>query len=85
VHDRFTGVPGRLDGSELVPFVDLSIVNELDVIEQNPALLEKHGAYFGDLFTRWAPATSPAVAAEARRVLRGRPPRQVSGGVASGT
>jgi hypothetical protein len=69
VHDRFTGRPVRLDASQLVPFVDLSIVNELDVIEQNPAMLEKHGTYFGDLFSRWAPATSPAVAAEARRVL----------------
>ncbi|MGW3612447.1 DUF6817 domain-containing protein [Micromonospora sp. NPDC005163] len=69
VHDRFTGQPQRLNAAQLVPFVDLSIVNELDVIEQNPAMLEKHGTYFHDLFTRWAPATSPTVVAEARRVL----------------
>jgi hypothetical protein len=72
VHDRFTGNSEQLDLSQLVPFVDLSIVNELDVIEQNPAMLEKHGNYFGDLFTRWAPVTSPSVIAEARRVLAGR-------------
>jgi hypothetical protein len=69
VHDRFTGSSWLLDASQLVPFVDLSIVNELDVLEQNPALLEKHRSYFEGLFTRWAPATSPAVLAEARRVL----------------
>jgi hypothetical protein len=71
VHDRFTGQPQRLNAVQLVWFVDLSIVNELDVIEQNPAMLEKHGTYFGDLFTRWAPATSPTVIAEAHRVLSG--------------
>jgi hypothetical protein len=72
VHDRFAGQLEHLAASQLVPFVDLSIVNELDVIEQNPAMLEKHGDYFGDLFTRWAPVTSPSVVAEARRVLTGR-------------
>ena len=72
VHDRFTGQLEHLTASQLVPFVDLSIVNELDVIEQNPALLEKHGHYFRDLFTRWAPVTSPSVVAEARRVLTSR-------------
>jgi hypothetical protein len=71
VHDRFTDQSRRLDASQLVAFVDLSIVNELDVIEQNPAMLKKHGNYFRDLFTRWAPATSPPVAAEAGRVLAG--------------
>jgi hypothetical protein len=69
VHDRFTGRPHRLDASQLIPLVDLSIVNELDVIEQNPAMLEKHGTYFRDLFTRWTAAASPAVIAEAQRVL----------------
>jgi hypothetical protein len=62
----------RIEASQLVPFVDLSIVNELDVIDQNPAMLEKHGTYFADLFARWAPAASPSVIAEARRVLAGR-------------
>jgi hypothetical protein len=71
VHDRFTGQPVRLDGAQIVPFVDLSIVNELDVIEQNPDLLSKHRAWFRELFDRWAPVTSPAVADEAQRVLTG--------------
>ncbi|WP_430502906.1 DUF6817 domain-containing protein [Micromonospora trifolii] len=69
VYDRFIGQPWRLDASQLVAFVDLSIVNELDVIEQNPAMLTDHGTYFNELFTRWAPVGSPSVIAEARRVL----------------
>lgn len=71
MHDRLTGQPHRVDASQLVPFVDLSIVNELDVIEQNPAMLEKQGTYFADLFTRWARVTSPSVIAETARVLAG--------------
>ncbi|WP_436534509.1 DUF6817 domain-containing protein [Actinoplanes sp. HUAS TT8] len=70
VHDRFTGHDRTLGPGEVGPFVDLSIVNELDVIEQNPALYAKHGDYFRDLFARWAPVTSPAVTAEVQRVLR---------------
>jgi hypothetical protein len=72
VHDRFTGGSTRLEAFQLTPFADLTIVNELDVMEQNPAMLEKHGDYFADLFTRWAPVTSPSVTADARRVLAGR-------------
>ena len=69
VHDRFTGRESLLEAGRIGPFVDLSVVNELDVIEQNPALLGKHGDYFRDLFARWAPLTSPAVAAEVQRLL----------------
>lgn len=67
VHDRFTGDSVDL-GDLLVPFVDLSIVNELDVITHNPELLAKHRDYFRDLFARWAPVTSPQVAADAQRL-----------------
>jgi len=76
VHDRFTGRTRQLVASQLVSFVDLSVVNELDVIEQNPAMLEKYGGYLRDLVTRWAPVTSPTVVAEARRVLAGVSRRQ---------
>ena len=68
VHDRFADETRPLDERQRGPFTDLSIVNELDVIEQNPELLEKHGEYFRDLFDRWAPLTSAPVAAEIRRV-----------------
>jgi hypothetical protein len=69
VHDRFTGLPRTLAPGQVGPFVDLSIVNELDVIEHNPALLDKHGDYFRRLFTSWAPVTSAPVADEVRRLL----------------
>jgi hypothetical protein len=69
VHDRFTGQRRPLDAGRVVPFVDLTIVNELDVMEQNPAMLDRHGDYFRDLFASWAPVTSPSVADDARQVL----------------
>ncbi|WP_306204475.1 DUF6817 domain-containing protein [Actinoplanes sp. RD1] len=67
VHDRFTGRETVLAPERVGPFVDLSIVNELDVIEQNPGLLDKHGTYFRTLFAAWAPVTSPGI----RRVVEG--------------
>ena len=69
VHDRFADEARPLDERQKGPFADLSIVNELDVIEQSPALMAKHGDYFRDLFERWAPLTSPRVAAEIRQVI----------------
>ena len=50
-------------------FADLSIVNELDVYERSPEIAEKAGDYFRSVFPAWAPITSPAVMADARRVL----------------
>jgi hypothetical protein len=50
--------------------VDLSIVNELDVVGRDPALADRHGAYLRDLFASWAPLASEQVIREARPVLR---------------
>ncbi|GAA3464524.1 DUF6817 domain-containing protein [Saccharothrix longispora] len=69
VRNRFTGASERLDSHRLRLFVDLSIVNELDVVEQDPTVAENHGAYFRTLFTSWAPVASARVTAEAERVL----------------
>lgn len=69
VWNRFTDEAESLDPAWLRPFVDLSIVNELDVVEQDPALAEKYGAYFRSLFTSWAQIASAQVTAEAMRVL----------------
>lgn len=69
ITDRFTGAVIRLTGWQLTPFVDLSIVNELDILEQDPVLLAAHRTYFTDLFTAWEPVTSPAVATEAYHLL----------------
>ncbi len=69
VRDRFTGGSHTLAPEQVRPFTDLSIVNELDVAEQDPAFVTRHGAYFRALFAAWAPLASPAVLAEVRRLL----------------
>jgi hypothetical protein len=69
VWNRFTNEIESLGPRLLQPFVDLSIVNELDVVEQDRALAEKFGDYFRSLFTSWGQVASVPVTAEARRVL----------------
>jgi hypothetical protein len=69
LRDRFTGAVETLGPTQLRPFVDLSIVNELDVIEQDPAIAQQHGAYLRTLFTSWARIASGQVTSEAQRVL----------------
>jgi hypothetical protein len=69
VWNRFTNEIDSLDPALLQPFVDLSIVNELDVVEQDPGVPQKYAAYFRSLFTSWAQVASAQVAAEARQVL----------------
>ena len=71
VWDRFTGTAAVLAPDELRPFADLSIVNELDVVEHSAAIAEAYGDYFRDLFEAWAPIASGPVIADARRVLGG--------------
>jgi hypothetical protein len=70
VHDRFTGSSTTLDPEDLCGFADLSIVNELDVVEHSTEIAAKYGDQFRNLFAAWAPIASAAVIADARRVLR---------------
>jgi uncharacterized protein DUF6817 len=69
IRNRFTGACDSPPPDELRAFVDLSIVNELDVAEHDPAVLARHGDYFRDIFASWAELASPAVLADAERVL----------------
>jgi hypothetical protein len=69
VWNRFTGHAEHPGAAELRPFVDLSIVNELDVAEHDAEVRRRYGGYFRDLFASWAPLASPPVVAEAERVL----------------
>jgi hypothetical protein len=49
----------------------VSIVNELDVIEHDPAATDRHGTYFRELFASWvAPLASEQVIRDAQRILR---------------
>ncbi|MFG3701686.1 DUF6817 domain-containing protein [Micromonospora sp. NPDC047620] len=50
--------------------MDLSIVNDLDVIEHDPAVVDRHGTYFRELFASWATLASEQVIRDAQRVLR---------------
>jgi hypothetical protein len=69
VWNRFTEQAEFLDRALLQSFVDLSIVNELDVIEQDPAIAQRHGDYFRRLFRSWEPVASAQVMSETQRVL----------------
>ncbi|WP_328653441.1 hypothetical protein OG598_06100 [Micromonospora sp. NBC_00330] len=70
VFDRFTDQVRTPDETQLRSLVDLSIVNELDVIEHDPAVADRHGAYFRELFASWGPIASEQVIRDAERVLQ---------------
>ncbi len=69
VWDRFTGEEHDLTSDQARAFADLSLVNELDVAEHSATFLDQHGAYFRRLATSWELLLTPAVLADARRVL----------------
>ena len=69
VTDRFTGTSEELSGAELREFVDLTIVNELDVLDHAPQLAGKLRPYLQELIPRWQSLASPAVLADASRAL----------------
>jgi uncharacterized protein DUF6817 len=69
IWSRFTGHVESPPVADLRAFADLSIVNELDVAERIPAIAAKHGDYFRGVFAGWAGIASPAVIAEAEKVL----------------
>ncbi|BCL15542.1 DUF6817 domain-containing protein [Micromonospora sagamiensis] len=71
--DRFTGRVETLAPELLRPFVDLSIVNELDVLVHDPTVARRYGDYFRSLFATWAPVASSGVTAETRRLLARSP------------
>jgi hypothetical protein len=70
VWDRFEGSAEVLGDDDLRDFTDLSIVNEVDVLEQTG----KHAAYLTALFDAWAPIASPAVIDDAQATLARRQP-----------
>ena len=69
IWSRFTGHAESPTPDELRAFVDLSIVNELDVYERSPGIAARAGDHFRAVFATWAPLASPPVLADARRVL----------------
>ncbi|MEU4602791.1 DUF6817 domain-containing protein [Kribbella sp. NPDC023972] len=70
VTDRFTGTSEELSVADLRDFIDLTIVNELDVLDHAPALAPKLRPFLQDQIPRWQSLASPAVLAEATRILQ---------------
>jgi hypothetical protein len=70
VTDRFTGTSEELSAADLREFVDLTIVNELDVLDHAPALAPKLRPFLQDQIPRWQSLASPAVLTEATRTLQ---------------
>jgi hypothetical protein len=70
VTDRFTGTSEELSVAELRDFIDLTIVNELDVLDHAPSLTPKLRPFLQDQVPRWQSLASPAVLAEANRLLQ---------------
>jgi len=75
VCNRFTGEVETPDAARLRTFVDLTVANELDIVEQDRALAEKYGAYFRTLFTAWAPIASPQTIDDVHRIIGTRDSR----------
>ena len=71
IWNRFTGNSAAPTPAELRAFADLSIVNELDVMEQAPSIMDEHGEYFRELFATWAAIASPQIIADAPSDLEG--------------
>ncbi|MGW6276755.1 DUF6817 domain-containing protein [Kribbella sp. NPDC055071] len=70
VTDRFTGTSEELGTADLRDFVDLTIVNELDVLDHAPDLAPKLRPFLQEQVPRWQSLASPAVLAEAHRTLQ---------------
>ena len=69
VYNRFTDRTEALGPAQLRSFVDLTIVNELDVMEHAPSIMDEHGAYFRQMFAAWAAMASPTIIEDARKVM----------------
>jgi hypothetical protein len=69
IWSRLTGHADAPTPAGLRAFVDLSIVNELDVYERSEEIAKKAGDYFRSVFPSWEPMASPSVMDDCRRVL----------------
>lgn len=67
--DRFTGNDITPSKAQLYDFVELTIANELDLVDHNPAFADQHGAGFKALFGRWLPLASDGAKAYYQDVL----------------
>jgi len=69
VHDRWTSQVIRPAGDQLVHFIDLTIVNELDVVDHAPGMKESSGTGLRGLVRSWQGLASPRVTADGMSTL----------------
>jgi uncharacterized protein DUF6817 len=69
IHDRWTGEMVLLDSVTLRRFVDLSIVNELDVCDHSAEVMAKYGPALLRRFRTWHTLGSEAVLQDAEATL----------------
>ena len=70
VTDRFTGTSEELGTEDVRDFADLTIVNELDVLDNDAKRAVKLGPFLSEQIPRWQSLASPAVLAESQRILQ---------------
>ena len=69
ISDRFTGTSEELGTEDLRDFADLTLVNELDVLDHDPDQAAQLRSFLQELVPRWQSIASPAVLTEAQRIL----------------
>ncbi|WP_427896353.1 DUF6817 domain-containing protein [Kribbella sp. GL6] len=69
VTDRFTGTSEELGAADLRDFVDLTIVNELDVLDNDAKRAVTLRPFLQEQLPRWQSLASPTVFAEAGRIV----------------
>ncbi|MGC1210925.1 MAG: hypothetical protein WA890_06605 [Micromonospora sp.] len=60
----------RRHGAEQIAHPGGNLYAHLCRIEHDPAVADRHGTYFRELFASWAPLASEQVIRDAQRVLR---------------
>jgi hypothetical protein len=67
--DRWDGTSVTLDPPDVRPLVDLTVANELDVVDHAPEVREEYGEALRKLFVRARTAMSEAAWADVQRTL----------------
>jgi hypothetical protein len=70
VTDRFTGTSEELGTEDLRDFADLTLVNELDVLDHDAERAVELRPFLQELIPRWQSLATPAVLTEAQRILQ---------------
>jgi pimeloyl-ACP methyl ester carboxylesterase len=72
--DRRSGERIAISPDELGAFAELTVANELDVVERSPEIAAVHGAELAALFASWRPLVRPPV----RRAIEASPGQAAS-------